>query len=70
MRNIKELDVVALLKAIPEKGLTEGQVGTIVQKLDDDTSEVEFANKKGETLITIAIANTELMLLHFDPVLV
>lgn len=69
MDKLKVLDTVALLKAIPEKPLFKGQVGTIVEQLDENTFEVEFSNKKGETLITTPIKRSDLMLLHFDTVL-
>ena len=38
------LDVVALLRDYPAHGLARGQVGTIVEKLDDKTSLVEFSD--------------------------
>lgn len=69
MDKLKELDTVALLKAIPGKRLFKGQVGTIVEQLDENTFEVEFSNKKGETLITAPIKGSNLMLLHFDTAL-
>ena len=41
------LDVVALLKDLPAEGLERGQVGTIVEQLDDRTSLVEFSDDEG-----------------------
>ena len=41
--NIKELDVVALLRDVPERALIAGQVGTILEILDKDVFEVEFS---------------------------
>ncbi len=32
-RSAKVLDVVALVRDIPEKGLARGQVGTVVQRV-------------------------------------
>jgi hypothetical protein len=69
MNNLNELDTVALLKPMPQEGLSKGQVGTIVQELDGDTFEVEFTGEKGQTLMTIAVGNSNLMLLHFEPAL-
>lgn len=63
--NLRLLDVVALLKNVPEKKLKKGQVGTIVEILGNNHYEVEFCNNKGETLALIAIAEKELMLLHY-----
>jgi hypothetical protein len=44
------LDVIALLKSMPEHRLVIGNVGTIVEILDEETYLVEFCNNKGETL--------------------
>jgi len=38
------LDVVALLADLPAAGLARGQVGTIVEQLDDRTLLVEFSD--------------------------
>lgn len=46
---MKILDVVALLEAIPEMDLVKGEVGTIVEVLGQDSFEIEFSNKKGQT---------------------
>ncbi len=63
---IKLLDVVALLVNIPSKKLSKGQVGTIVEILDNNIFEVEFCNRLGETLFTCAISKEQLLLLHYD----
>jgi hypothetical protein len=39
---------VALLRDLPEHGLLRGQVGTIVEALDEKTSLVEFSDDRGE----------------------
>jgi len=44
---MKILDVVANLEAIPLARLAKGQVGTIVERLDDDVVLVEFADLGG-----------------------
>jgi hypothetical protein len=41
------LDVVALLTELPEEGLGRGQVGTVVEQLDDRTFRVEISDEKG-----------------------
>jgi len=66
MTSFKTLDVVALLNDIPEKKLSKGQVGTIVEQLDDNVFEVEFSNKHGETLTLELCKGSDLMLLHFE----
>ncbi|WKN42116.1 DUF4926 domain-containing protein [Tunicatimonas pelagia] len=63
---LKLLDVVALLKDIPEEKLVKGQVGTVVEELDEAVYEIEFANKQGETLVNLALSSEDLMLLHFE----
>ncbi len=65
MEKIHLLDVVALLKDIPEEKLRKGQVGTIVEVFDDDNFEVEFADKQGQTITTLSLHSFELLkLLH------
>jgi hypothetical protein len=63
---IKIYDVVALLKDIPQKNLSKGQVGTAVEQLDDNVFEIEFVNTKGETLALEAVHTADLFLLHFE----
>ncbi|MCW5910200.1 MAG: DUF4926 domain-containing protein [Cyclobacteriaceae bacterium] len=62
----KLLDVIALLKDVPKKKLIKGQVGTIVEQLDDNYYEVEFINKKGETIALESLKGSDLFLLHFE----
>lgn len=65
MEKIHLLDVVALLKDIPEEKLRKGQVGTIVEVFDADNFEVEFADKQGQTITTLSLNSSELLkLLH------
>ena len=46
----KFLDVVLLKHDLPEHGLRQGAVGTVVEVYDNGEGEVEFANDDGETL--------------------
>ena len=64
--SLKLLDIVALLKDIPDEKLVKGQVGTIIEMLDEGVYEVEFADKQGRTIASLALAVEELMLLHFE----
>lgn len=64
--SLKLLDIVALLKDVPNEKLVKGQVGTIVEMLDEGVYEVEFADKQGRTIASLALAVEELMLLHFE----
>ena len=64
--SFKILDVVALLKDIPDKKLIKGQVGTIVETLENGNYEVEFCNKHGETLSIIPLDEKSMLLLHYE----
>jgi hypothetical protein len=46
-RQIKLLDIVALMTDLPERGLVQGQVGTVVEQLADDVFEIEFCDEGG-----------------------
>ena len=63
---IKVLDVVALLKDCPDKGLLKGQVGTAVERLAENVFEVEFSNTKGEMVALEEVHMDDLFLLHFE----
>ena len=63
---IKVLDIVALLNDLPKKRLLKGQVGTVVEQLDENVFEVEFVNTNGETLAMEEIQSDNLFLLHFE----
>ncbi len=67
-RIIKDLDVVALLRPIPEAGLVEGQVGTIVEVLGEAAYEVEFCDDDGKTYAMLALNEDDLMVLHYTRV--
>ena len=44
---VNVLDVVALTEDLPERGLYQGQVGTVVESLAPDVFEVEFSDNEG-----------------------
>lgn len=69
-REIKLLDVVALLKNASEDGLVLGQVGTVVEILAPGVFEVEFSNTSGETIAMLTVEDKDLILLHFEPIAV
>lgn len=62
------LDVVALTCDLPERGLVRGQVGTIVETLAADAFGVEFSDNEGRTYASLALAASQLMTLHHEPV--
>jgi ribosomal 30S subunit maturation factor RimM len=67
-REIKLLDVVALLTDLPAHGLHIGRVGTVVEQLAPDVWEVEFSDSSGETIALIPMEEQNLLLLHFEVV--
>lgn len=64
---IKELDIVALLKAIPDKRLAKGTIGTVVHVYKENFYEVEFANSKGETYALLTLSEENLLVLKHEP---
>jgi hypothetical protein len=69
-REIRLLDVVALIKDLPDKGLLQGQVGTVVEILAPDAFEVEFSDEEGRTYASLALTRDQLMVLHYRPEMV
>jgi Domain of unknown function (DUF4926) len=61
------LDVVALLSDLPTQQLARGQVGTVVELLDDSTSLVEFSDERGQAYAVVPCPRTELLTLHYVP---
>ncbi len=61
------LDVVALLKDLPTQGLGRGQVGTIVEQLDEQTLLVEFSDDRGRAYAIAPCSRTDLLVLHYMP---
>ena len=61
------LDVVALLKDLPADRLVRGQVGTIVERLDDETLLVEFSDDQGRGYALAPCGRTDLLVLRYVP---
>ena len=61
---IKLLDVVALLKEVPEKKMLRGQIGTVIERYTDTEFEVEFSDNNGKTISMLTLSTDEIMLLH------
>jgi hypothetical protein len=58
---------VALLEPHQKQNLQKGQVGTIVEILEENKIYlVEFANKQGETIALIPLKESQLLLLHLN----
>ena len=61
------LDVVALLTDLPAQQLARGQVGTIVERLDDKTLLVEFSDDQGRAYAIAPCPRADLLVLHYVP---
>lgn len=61
------LDVVALLGDLPAEGLERGQVGTVVEPLDETTVLVEFTDDQGRAYAITPCPRSELLVLHYVP---
>ena len=61
------LDVVALLSDIPARRLARGQVGTVVEQLDENTALVEFSDEEGRAYALVPCPRSGLLTLHYVP---
>ena len=61
------LDVVALLADLPAHQLVRGQVGTIVEQLDEKTLLVEFSDDQGRAYAVAPCPEVDLLVLHYVP---
>jgi hypothetical protein len=56
---MKELASVVLTEDLPEQGLEEGDVGTVVLVHGEAGYEVEFATLDGETLAVVSLLGSQ-----------
>lgn len=61
------LDAVALLTDLPSEGLARGQVGTVVEPLDEAAVLVEFSDGQGRAYAIAPCPRSELLVLHYAP---
>jgi hypothetical protein len=61
------LSAVALLSDLPERGLARGQVGTIVELLDEATALVEFSDDEGRAYAIVPCPREALLILRTAP---
>jgi len=61
------LDVVSLLTDLPAQRLARGQVGTVVEQLDDKTLLVEFGDDQGRAYAIAPCPRADLLILHYVP---
>jgi hypothetical protein len=52
---------------IPAQRLARGQVGTIVEQLDEETLLVEFSDDQGRAYAVAPCPRTQLLVLHYIP---
>lgn len=64
---IEIFSVVALTTDIPQRGLSRGQVGTVVEVLAQDVYEVEFSDNEGRTYASAALKADQLLVLSYQP---
>jgi hypothetical protein len=63
---VELLDVVALTRDLPERGLVRGQVGTAVEQLAAGVFEVEFSDDTGHTYAIAAVPADDLLVLRYE----
>ena len=61
------LSAVALLRDLPQHGLVRGQVGTIVEALDEATALVEFSDDNGRAYAIVPSPRYALLVLRTAP---
>lgn len=61
------LDVVAVLADLPAEGLLRGQVGTVVESLDERAVLVEFSDDQGRAYAVAPYPRSDLLVLHYMP---
>jgi hypothetical protein len=66
-KELSVLDVVALLADRPPEGLARGQVGTVVEALDEKTVLVEFSDDEGRAYAVAPCPRAGLLVLHYLP---
>ena len=57
-------DVVALLDDVPERALVSGQVGTVVELLDETSLLVEFSDDEGRAYAIAPFLPSQLLVLQ------
>jgi hypothetical protein len=64
---VRLLDVVALTVDVPDKSLSRGQVGTVVEILGPGRYEIEFCDDDGRTYAQAPLSEDQLLVLHYAP---
>jgi hypothetical protein len=61
------LSAVALFRDLPEHGLVRGQVGAVVEPLDEAAALVEFSDEKGQAYAIVPCRRDALLVLRTAP---
>lgn len=61
--------MIALTQELPNRDLSLGQVGTVVEVLAPNVYEVEFTDNEGRTFAELALRADQLLVLHSEPVM-
>jgi Domain of unknown function (DUF4926) len=61
------LTAVALLRDLPQHGLVRGQVGTVVEPVDETTVLVEFSDDTGHAYAIVPCTRDALLVLRTTP---
>lgn len=61
------LDVIALTADLPAERLARGQVGTVVELLDENAALVEFSDDEGRAYAVAPCQRSALLVLHYAP---
>ena len=70
MKTIQELDMVVLLRALPEHGLQAGDLGAVVHCYSDGKGlEVEFVTGSGETVAVATLGRRDVRLMQEGEIL-
>ena len=67
--NIKLLDTVVLQKDIAEKGLTQGDLGAVVECYGPETFEVEFVTGSGKTQALVTLTMHDIRAVASDEII-
>lgn len=59
-QKVKLLDVIALTQELPNRDLSLGQVGTVMELLAPDVYEVEFTDNEGRAFAELALRADQL----------
>jgi hypothetical protein len=67
---IRELDLVALTRDIPEHGLQSGDVGAVVHCYEDGAAlEIEFVTAAGSTIAVLTLGSADIRAMQGEQIL-